>query len=94
MRVLGLSGHFHDAAAALVVDGALVAAAQEERFTRRKHDAALPVRSAAFCLRQAGLEAGALDAVVWYEKPLRKLERVLMTSLRTWPRGAASFRRR
>ena len=93
MRVLGLSGHFHDAAAALVVDGALVAAAQEERFTRRKHDAATPVRAAAFCLAQAGLSAADLDAVVWYEKPLRKLERVLMTSLRTWPRGARSFRR-
>lgn len=93
MRVLGMSGHFHDAAAALVVDGVLVAAAQEERFTRRKHDAALPTRSAAFCLRRAGLRAEDLDAVVWYEKPLRKLERVLMTSLRTWPRGARSFRR-
>lgn len=93
MRVLGLSGHFHDAAAALVVDGQLVAAAQEERFSRRKHDAALPVRAAAFCLGQGGLQAGDLDAVVWYEKPLRKLERVLLTSLRTWPRGGRSFRR-
>jgi len=93
MRVLGLSGHFHDAAAALVVDGALVAAAQEERFTRRKHDASLPLRAAGFCLRQAGLKAADLDAVVWYEKPLRKLERVLLTSLRSWPRGARAFRR-
>lgn len=93
MRVLGMSGYFHDAAAALVVDGQLVAAAQEERFTRRKHDAALPVRAAAFCLAQAGIQAGDLDAVVWHEKPFLKFERVLLTSLATFPRGLASFRR-
>jgi len=93
MRVLGLSGHFHDAAAALVVDGALVAAAQEERFSRRKHDPSTPLRAAAFCLAHAGLRAEDLDAVVWFEKPLLKLERVLLTSLATWPRGATSFRR-
>ena len=93
MQVLGLSGHFHDAAAALVVDGRVVAAAQEERFSRIKHDAATPLRAAAFCLRQGGLQPGDLDAVIWYEKPLRKLERVLLTALRTWPWGATSFRR-
>ena len=93
MRILGLSGHFHDAAAALVVDGKLVAAAQEERFSRVKHDAATPLRAAAFCLRQGGLGVGDLDAVVWHEKPLLKLERILMTSLSTFPRGATAFRR-
>ena len=93
MRVLGLSAYFHDAAAALVVDGRLVASASEERFSRRKHDASMPLRSAAFCLRHAGLTAADLDAVVWYEKPLLKFERVLLTSLSTFPRGAATFRR-
>ncbi len=93
MRVLGLSGHFHDSAAALVVDGQIVAAAQEERFTRRKHDPSTPLRAAAFCLRQAGLNAGDLDAIVWHEKPLLKFERILLTSLATFPRGAATFRR-
>ena len=93
MRVLGLSGHFHDAAAALVVDGRMVAAAQEERFSRRKHDASMPVRSAAFCLRQGGMVAADLDAIVWHEKPLLKFERILQTSLRTWPAGLRAFRR-
>ena len=93
MRILGLSGHFHDAAAALVVDGKLVAAAQEERFSRVKHDASTPLRAAAYCLREGGLSAQDLDAVVWHEKPLLKLERVLFTSLGTFPRGAAAFRR-
>lgn len=93
MRVLGLSAFFHDSAAALVVDGQLVAFAQEERLSRRKNDAALPMRAAAFCLREAGLAPQDLDAVVWYEKPLLKLERVLLTSLRTFPRSATTFRR-
>ena len=93
MIVLGLSGTFHDAAAALLVDGELVAFAQEERFSRRKNDANLPVRAAAFCLRQAGITAADLDLVAWHEKPLLKLERVLLTSLRTWPHAATSFRR-
>lgn len=93
MRVLGLSAYFHDSAAALVVDGQLVAFAQEERLSRRKNDAALPMRAASFCLRQAGLSPQDLDAVVWYEKPLLKLERVLLSSLRTFPRSVTTFRR-
>jgi carbamoyltransferase len=93
MRVLGLSGHFQGAAAALVVDGTLVAAAEEERFSRRRHDASLPLRAADFCLRQGGLAGPDLDAVVWYEKPLLKFERILLTTLRTFPRSAGSFRR-
>lgn len=91
--VLGLSGYFHDSAAALVVDGQLVAAAQEERFSRRKNDASFPMRAARSCLDQAGLGLGDLTSVVWHEKPLMKLERVLLTSLRTWPRSATTFRR-
>lgn len=91
--VLGLSAWFHDAAASLVVDGSLVAFAQEERFSRRKNDAALPARAIDFCLRQGGLTAADLDAVVWHEKPLLKFERVLLTSLRTFPRGLTTFRR-
>lgn len=93
MRVLGLSGTFHDAAAALLVDGELVAFAQEERFSRRKNDPGMPLRAVAFCLRRAGLTAADLDLVAWHEKPLLKLERILLTSLRTWPRGMTAFRR-
>lgn len=91
--MLGLSGHFHDAAAALVVNGRLVAAAQEERFTGRKHDPSTPLRAAAFCLRQAGITASELDLVVWHEKPILKFERILLTTLGTFPRGARTFRR-
>ena len=69
MRILGLSAHYHDSAAALLVDGRLVAAAQEERFSRVKHDAAFPVQAARYCLAEAGIEADDLDAIAWYEKP-------------------------
>ncbi len=92
-KILGLSAFFHDAAAALIVDGEVVAAAQEERFSRRKHDARLPIEAARFCLAHAGLAISDLDHVVFYEKPLRKLERILVTHLRELPRGAASFAR-
>jgi carbamoyltransferase len=91
--VLGLSGYFHDAAAALVVDGQLAAFSTEERHSRRAGDSALPLRAAASCLQQAGLTAKDLDLVVWHEKPLLKLERVLLTSLRTVPRSLTTFRR-
>ncbi|MCB9745880.1 MAG: carbamoyl transferase [Alphaproteobacteria bacterium] len=93
MRALGLSAYFHDAAAALVGEEGLIAFAQEERFSRRKNDPGMPLRAATFCLRQAGLSVHDLDAVVWYEKPLLKFERVLLTSLRTFPRSATTFRR-
>lgn len=72
MKVLGISAYFHDAAAALVIDGEVVAAAQEERFSRLKNDARLPKDAIRFCLRQAGLRLDELDHVVFYEKPLRK----------------------
>ncbi|HXT00680.1 MAG TPA: carbamoyltransferase N-terminal domain-containing protein [Elusimicrobiota bacterium] len=92
-RILGLSFDYHDAAAALVVDGVAVAAAAEERFSRVKHDRRLPVRAAGWCLERAGLAAGDLDAVVFYEKPFRKLSRILANSLDTFPSSASLFRR-
>ncbi|MFW6193326.1 MAG: carbamoyltransferase [Gemmatimonadota bacterium] len=91
MHVLGISCHYHDAAAALLRDGELVAAAQEERFSRRKHDASFPRRAVDFCLRRAGIEAGALDYAVFYEKPLRKFDRILRTTLATYPRSWRPF---
>jgi len=87
VAVLGISAHYHDAAAALVVDGEVIAAMQEERFTRIKNDAALPIHAARACLARAGLKAGDLDAVVFYENPFAKLERVLLWLLRSFPRS-------
>jgi len=91
MNVLGISAFFHDSAAALVQDGRIVAAAEEERFTRRKHDDRFPERAAAWCMGEAGLTADRLDAVVFYEKPLIKFERLLETALAFAPRGFRSF---
>jgi carbamoyltransferase len=91
MNVLGISAFFHDSAAALVQDGRIVAAAEEERFTRRKHDDRFPERAAAWCLQEAGITADRLDAVVFYEKPLVKFERLLETALAFAPRGFRSF---
>jgi carbamoyltransferase len=91
--ILGISGLFHDSAAALVVDGRLVAAAQEERFTREKHDARFPVSAIDFCLRFAGLRPGDLDYVVFYEKPLQKLDRLVETYIAHAPFGFRSFAR-
>ena len=92
MHVLGISCHYHDAAAALLRDGVLVAAAQEERFSRKKHDAAFPLRAIEFCLQQAGLEAADLDYVVFYEKPFAKGERLMTTIVATFPRSLRLFR--
>ncbi len=80
MNVLGISCYYHDAAAALVRNGIVVAAGEEERFTRRKHDRSFPARSARFCLEFSGLKASELDLVVFYEKPLRKLQRSLQVA--------------
>ena len=91
MTVLGLSCWYHDAAAALVRDGEIVAAAQEERFTRVKHDASFPEHAIAYCLREAGITTEDLDAVAFYDKPLLKFERLLETYLSYAPRGVASF---
>jgi carbamoyltransferase len=89
--ILGISAFYHDSAAALVIDGEVVAAAQEERFTRKKHDAGFPAHAVRYCLRQAGLEAAQLDAVGFYEKPLQKFDRLLETYLAFAPRGYRSF---
>ncbi|MDQ8202622.1 carbamoyltransferase [Pelagicoccus sp. SDUM812003] len=90
-RILGISAFYHDSAAALVVDGKVVAAAQEERFTRRKHDARFPQRAIEYCLSEAGIEASELDHVVFYEKPFLRFERLLETYLAVAPSGFGSF---
>ena len=92
MRILGISGLYHDSAAALVVDGRIEAAAQEERFTRRKHDAEFPKHAVEYCLSVAGCGLEELDAVVFYDKPFIKFERLLETYLSFAPRGFTSFR--
>src|SRR5262245_45670668 len=89
--ILGISAFYHDSAAALVVDGRPVAAAQEERFTRKKHDEGFPARAVEFCLREAGLKAEDLDWVGFYDKPLLKFERLLETYLAYAPAGFQSF---
>jgi carbamoyltransferase len=89
--ILGISAFYHDSAAALVVDGNIAAAAQEERFTRQKHDARFPKNAVDCCLSEAGLSPSDLDAVVFYEKPLTKFERLLETYLAFAPRGLMSF---
>ena len=92
MYILGLSCFYHDSAAALLNDGHLVAAAEEERFSRIKHDADFPRLAIDFCLRSAGITAEELDYVVFYEKPLQKFERILMTATATAPRSLRLFR--
>ncbi|MCO5170284.1 MAG: carbamoyltransferase [Planctomycetes bacterium] len=89
--VLGISAFYHDSAACLVKDGELVAAAQEERFTRKKHDARFPRNAVDYCLREAGITVAHLDHVAFYDKPLLKFERLLQTYLGTAPRGLRSF---
>jgi carbamoyltransferase len=93
MRILGISAFYHDSAAALLIDGKIVAAAQEERFTRRKHDSGFPASAIRYCLAEAGIGADALDHVVFYEKPFLKFERLLETYLAFAPRGFQSFRK-
>jgi carbamoyltransferase len=90
-RILGISAYYHDAAAALVEDGRIVAAAQEERFTRKKHDPSFPSRAVEYCLREAGVQARSLDLVGFYEKPLVKFDRLLETYASCAPRGLKSF---
>jgi carbamoyltransferase len=92
MRVLGISAFYHDSAAALVEDGRIVAAAQEERFTRKKHDSSFPKNAIAYCLEEAGVELDDLDHAVFYDKPFLKFERLLETYLTFAPRGFSSFR--
>ena len=92
MYVLGISCYYHDAAAVLLKDGVLVAAAEEERFTRIKHDFAFPKKAIKFCLDQEELEGADLDYVVFFEKPFRKLDRILMMTLQTYPQSYKVFR--
>ncbi|MDH3592641.1 MAG: carbamoyltransferase [Planctomycetota bacterium] len=91
-KILGISAYYHDSAAALVIDGSVVAAAQEERFTRKKHDYRFPMHAVRYCLEEAGIaDANDLDYVVFYDKPLVKFERLLETYLQYVPRGLGSF---
>jgi carbamoyltransferase len=90
--ILGVSCYFHDAAAALLRDGQLVAAAEEERFSRKKHDYGFPENAIEFCLRSAGIKAQELDYLVFFEKPFLKFERLLLTSMQTFPRSLRVFR--
>ncbi len=92
MRILGISAFYHDSAAALVADGQIVAAAQEERFTRKKHDSAFPHEAAAYCLEKAGITLADVDHIAFYDKPFLKFERLLETYLAFAPRGFRSFR--
>jgi carbamoyltransferase len=92
MDILGISCYFHDAAAALLRDGELVSAAEEERFTRRKHDPEFPTHAIDFCLKTGGIRAEDLDYVVFFEKPFVKFERLLLSSLQTFPRSHRVFR--
>ena len=92
MLVLGISAFYHDSAAAIVREGKIIAAAQEERFTRKKHDSGFPSHALRFCLDHAGLKPGDLDFVAFYDKPFLKFERLLETYLAFAPRGFSSFR--
>ncbi|HAM34420.1 MAG TPA: hypothetical protein DCP85_00630 [Elusimicrobia bacterium] len=91
MNILGISAYYHDSAAALIRDGKIVAAAQEERFTRKRHDADFPIEAVAYCLEQGGLKISDLDLVGFYDKPLLKFERMLKTYIAYAPRGFKSF---
>src|SRR5262245_37711365 len=91
MKVLGISAFYHDSAAALIEDGQIVAAAQEERFTRKKHDPSFPSNALDYCLRESGTKLDDIDYVAFYDKPLLKFERLLETYLAFAPRGFKSF---
>src|SRR5712691_6177500 len=92
MHILGISCYYHDAAAALLREGQLVAAAEEERFSRIKHDYSFPRKAIRFCLEAGGIRGSDLDYVVFFEKPFRKLDRILMTVLQTYPQSWKAFR--
>ncbi|MCC3419474.1 MAG: carbamoyltransferase [Microcoleus sp. PH2017_07_MST_O_A] len=91
MNILGISAYYHDSAAALIRDGEIIAAAQEERFSRKKHDARFPKNAIAYCLKEANIELRELDRIVFYDKPLVKFERLLETYLAYAPKGFRSF---
>ena len=87
MYILGISCFYHDSAVALLKDGVLIAAAMEERFSRKKHDNSFPTQAIAYCLNHAGIKGEDLEYAVFYEKPLKKFERILVSHLREFPRG-------
>src|SRR3990167_9314464 len=91
MYILGISAYYHDSAACLLRDGEIVAAAQEERFTRKKHAYHFPRNAVAYCLKEADIKARDLDLVSFYDKPFLKFERLLETYLAFAPRGVMSF---
>src|SRR5262245_21791090 len=91
MNILGISAFYHDSAACLVQDGKIVAAASEERFTRKKHDHDFPINAVLYCLKEGGIQVGDLDYVGFYDKPLVKFERILYTYMATFPRSFPSF---
>ena len=91
MHILGLSAYYHDSAACLLRNGDIVAAAQEERFTRKKYDAGFPENSIKYCLSEAGIATDQLDHIVFYDKPFTKFERLLETYLAFAPKGFKSF---
>src|SRR5213080_5301726 len=91
--VLGISAFYHDSAAAIVRDGEIVGAAQEERFTRKKHDANFPANALRYCVQEAGVAWNDIDFVTFYEKPFLKFERLLETYLAFAPKGFQSFRK-
>ena len=91
MHILGISCYFHDASAALLEDGILVAAAEEERFTRKKHDYEFPHNAINFCLEQAGIDGQDLDYVVFFEKPFVKFDRLLKTAIQGFPKTYKMF---
>ena len=91
--ILGISAFYHDSAACLLRDGDIVAAAQEERFTRVKHDYGLPTKAIDYCLKEAGIAADELDVVAFYDKPLLKFDRILETYLAYAPRGYRLFQK-
>ncbi|MEG3898656.1 MULTISPECIES: carbamoyltransferase [unclassified Microcoleus] len=91
MNILGISAYYHDSAAALIRDGEIIAAAQEERFSRKKHDARFPKNAIAYCLKEANIDLRELDRIVFYDKPLVKFERLLETYLAYAPQGFRSF---
>jgi carbamoyltransferase len=93
MKILGISGYYHDSAAALVIDGEIIAAAQEERFTRKKHDSSFPKNAIGYCLKEAKLDLNEVDYIVFYDKPFLKFERLLETYVAFAPIGFSSFRK-
>ena len=91
MIILGISAFYHDSAACVIKDGKIMAAAQEERFTRKKHDQDFPVNAISYCLNEIGVKSRDLDLVAFYDKPFLKFERILETYLSFAPRGLSSF---